>query len=226
MSATTGVDARVPSVHVRAARGTTRAVALVLPGGRADSFDAGDPRHLSGRRMQPFARRLAREGAHLGLAVWTLSYRYRGWNGTEMSPVPDARWALAEVRARHGDVPVVLVGHSMGGRTAIRVAGEPAVRGAVALAPWLPDGEPVAQLAGRRLLVVHGSRDRVTSPRASRRFCAAAAQVADEASYVLLRGEAHAMLLRWPVWHRLATTAALDFLGLGEAPAGNTAHGI
>ncbi|WP_438949092.1 LLM class flavin-dependent oxidoreductase, partial [Streptomyces harbinensis] len=38
--------------------------------------------------------------------------------------------------ARLGPVPVVLVGHSMGGRAALRAAGHPAVTGVVALAPW------------------------------------------------------------------------------------------
>ena len=48
---------------------------------------------------------------------WLLRYARRGWNGgTTRSPVPDARWALDQVRAAYGDVPVVLVGHSMGGR--------------------------------------------------------------------------------------------------------------
>ena len=37
-------------------------------------------------------------------------------------------------------MPVVLLGHSMGGRTAVAVADDPSVVGVVALAPWLPAG--------------------------------------------------------------------------------------
>jgi alpha-beta hydrolase superfamily lysophospholipase len=46
-----------------------------------------------------------------------------GWNGVAADAHADVRWALDELRARHGDdVPVVLVGHSMGGLIATRYA--------------------------------------------------------------------------------------------------------
>ena len=79
------------------AAGETRGVALVLHGGRADSYEAVRGRHLSPARMLPFARALHRQGGRHGLAVWTLRNRYRGWNGKDMSPVQDARWALAQI---------------------------------------------------------------------------------------------------------------------------------
>lgn len=195
------------------AAGVTRAVAIVLPGGRADSYELTQSRHLSAVRMRPFARSLHRAGRGAGLTVMLLRYRYRGWNGEAMSPVADARWALDYASARHGDVPVVLVGHSMGGRTALRVAGHDAVRGVAALAPWLPDGEPVDQLAGREILIAHGTRDRVTSPRASRRFAERARGIAACVDFVAVHGEAHAMVLRAPLWHRLTTGFALRVIG-------------
>ena len=52
-----------------------------------------------------------------GASLWLLRYAVRGWNqrvAAPPSPVPDARWALDEVRSELGDVPVVLLGHSMG----------------------------------------------------------------------------------------------------------------
>ena len=200
------------SLDVRAAVGATRAVALVLPGGRADSFEPTAARHLSGVRMRPFAASLQRAGARQGLEVWSVRYRVRGWNGVEASPLIDVSAALEQVRAQHRDVPVVLVGHSMGGRVALRLAGDESVVAAVGLAPWLPDGEPVEQLAGRRVLLVHGDRDGVTSPRATKRFAERAAAVAADVDLVILRGERHAMLLRSRTWHRLATRFTLDAL--------------
>lgn len=202
-----------PALAVRPPIGQVSSVALVLPGGRADSLEPGDSRHLSGLRMRPIASSLHRAGRRRGLAVMQLRYRVRGWNGAEMSPVADAHWALGYITAHHGDVPVVLVGHSMGARTALRVAGEDAVRGVVALAPWLPDGEPVDQLAGREVLIAHGSLDRVTSPAASRRFAQRAESVAKRVDYVTVRGDAHAMLLRALTWHRLATRFTLRLVG-------------
>jgi pimeloyl-ACP methyl ester carboxylesterase len=200
-------------VTVRAAIGDTKAVVLVLPGGRADSFDPTDSRQLAALRMRPFARSLHRAGRRHGLAVWLVRYRYRGWNGADASPTRDAAWALDEVRRRHGDVPVVLVGHSMGGRTALRVAGDESVRAVVALAPWLPDGEPIDQLAGREILIAHGSLDAVTSPRTSRRYAERARSVAARVVYVTVRGDLHAMVFRWRAWHRLTTEFALSSLG-------------
>lgn len=208
-----------PEVAAQESRGVTRAVALVLPGGKARSEGPMSPRQLTAVRMRPFAAALHRAGRDGGLAVWSLRYRFRGWNGPAMSPVADARWALDEVRRRHGEVPVVLVGHSMGGRTAIRVAGDPLVRGVVALAPWVENGDPVAQLAGRSLLVVHGDRDTVTSPEASRALAAAAAVVTAPVARVRVRGDVHPMLLRWRTWHRLSTGWGLATVGLRPMPA-------
>lgn len=203
-----------PRLAVRGGgRGGTRAVVLVLHGGQEHSREPARARQLAALRMAPFAAALRRAGRPYGVAVWTLGYRYRGWNGPEASPVPDARWALDQVRERHGELPVVLVGHSMGARTALRVAGDPLVRGVAALAPWVPAGEPVEQLAGRRLLIMHGTEDKTTPPRASRAYAERARAVADEVTFVEVPGEVHAMLRRPERWHRLSTKFALACLG-------------
>ena len=110
-----------PFVEVHAARGDTRAVVLVLHGGKADSFEPSEELHWSSRRVNPFVSAIHRQGRDHGVAVWKVRYRYRGWNGAHMSPTHDAQWALDEARRRHGDVPVVLLGHSKGGRTATHV---------------------------------------------------------------------------------------------------------
>ncbi len=190
-----------------------RAVALLLHGGRENSHAAALPSNLAARRMRPFARPLRRRGAPQGLVVSILGYRYRGWNGAEESPVVDARWALDEVRRRHGGVPVVLIGHSMGGRVALRVADDSSVVGVVALAPWLTPNDEVAPLVGKRTLIAHGNLDFVTSPRASRMFAERAAAAGADVRYEVIRGDSHAMVLRPLAWSRLTTRATLDFLG-------------
>ncbi len=190
----------------------TTGVALVLHGGRSRSTTPTNGRNLTVLRMVPFARSLQRAGGHDGLAVARLRYGVRGWNGPAMSPVSDARWALEQLRDRFGDVPVALVGHSMGGRTALYVAGDPAVTAVVGLAPWIEPGDPVDQLAGRRVLLAHGTHDRMTSAAASARYARQAASVARSISYVSVNDERHAMLRRAGVWHDLATGFVMGVL--------------
>ena len=195
------------------------AAALVLHGGKERSTTAVRPGNLAVRRMRPFARQLAAEGGPDGLAVWSLQHRVRGWNGDERSPVGDAERALAEIGERHGAVPVVLVGHSMGGRTAVAVAGHPSVVALTAMAPWLPEGEPFAQVADRAVLIAHGRLDTTTSPRGSLAWARHAATVTDRIWRVELRWERHAMLFRAPTWHSLATQFSLWALDAGPLPA-------
>lgn len=190
-----------PALAVDHPDGPVRAVALVLHGGRESSHEPTSARQLAVLRMRPFATALA---GTPGLAVARLRYRARGWNGELRSPVADTRWALAELHRRFGAAPVALVGHSMGGRTALHVADDPSVRAVAALAPWIERIDPVEPVAGRRLLLMHGDRDRITSPKRSAAFARAAVGVADTVGYVTVHGERHAMLRRARLWHRVA----------------------
>jgi len=187
------------------ASGSTRGVALVLHGGKAHSYEAVTARHLSPLRMLPIARHLHRAGKSKGLAVWALRNSVRGWNGADMSPLQDARWALQQISEQHPGVPVYLVGHSMGGLTAMSAADHPQVEAVVALAPWLSPGTPAARVAGRRVLIVHGTEDRMTSPSESLKFARRAGNVAASMQYVALQGAGHFMIRRVRLWHALTT---------------------
>jgi len=188
---------------IRPARGRTRAVVLVLHGGKADSREASRPWHLSAVRMTPFATSLHVQLARQGVAVWSVRYRFRGWNGSAASPVQDATRALELVRSTHGDVPVVLLGHSMGGRTALRLAQDPSVVGVVALAPWLPPGEP-HRVKDRVVHLAHGSDDRWTDPRATRAWADKARATARDVVLTEVPRGGHFMLSRVALWNTLA----------------------
>lgn len=188
-----------------------RAVVLLLHGGKERSASPVDARSASWKRMAALGRAVGPDLHARGAATWLLAYRRRGWNGGE--PVHDARWALDRVREVHGEVPVVLLGHSMGARTAVHVADDPLVRGVVALAPWFPPGEPVRALARTRLLAAHGRRDKITSARATRAFVERAAAVGADAEFRDMGRVGHYMLARVPDWYAVARTGALDLLG-------------
>jgi dienelactone hydrolase len=211
-----------------------RAVALVLHGGREVSVAPVTAHQLAVLRMVPIARHLASAGEADGLGVWRLRFRYRGWND-EAHPVTDVRWAVQQLREQHGDVRVVLVGHSMGGRAALRAGDEPGVVGVVGLAPWVTPGEPYKQVIGRRLLVVHGTRDRTTSATNSKalvdavRAAAPPATTPDDAvidaTFVHLRYTGHAMLRRAAIWNDLTADFVLR-AGLDVLPGARLAQAI
>ncbi|MEU6008180.1 alpha/beta hydrolase [Streptomyces sp. NPDC047453] len=166
---------------------------LLLPGGQEVSTRRPSP-VLAAASVRTLGRRLARAGREEGLAVHVVHYRYRGWNGAEAHPARDAAWAVEEVVRCYGDVPVCLAGLDMGGRAALHAAGHETVNSVVAIAPWLPEAdmaaspEPVRQLAGRRVLIVHGTNDERTDPELSFRF----AERAKKANRDVCRFEVHA----------------------------------
>jgi acylglycerol lipase len=139
----TGGGATTLALHAWPARGPTRAVILALHGfGDAGelTFD-GAAADWSGR----------------GIAVYALDQRgfaanpsRRRWPGVD-ALVDDAATVARDLRARHPGVPLVVVGHSMGGGVALAAAADgldadglvlagPAIAGGGALNPVLRAG--------------------------------------------------------------------------------------
>lgn len=195
-----------------------KAAVLLLHGGRADALEPPPALNLPGARMRPFARSLARATAAQGIALGRVRYAYRGWNGPRADAGRDALRALDELAAVTGPVPTVLVGHSMGGRAALHAAGHSLVSAVVGLAPWCPAGEPVEHLTGKRIVLLHGDRDRVTDPRESWAFAARARAAGAEVRALSMPGGDHAMLRGAADWHTLTTETVMGLLGLGEFP--------
>ena len=206
-----------PSLIRRDVDGPPNGLVLMLHGGRADGMTEVDDSSASWRRSRWMMDHVSGRITRAGAGVWLLRYGIRGWNDRAVSPpspVPDARWALEEVRRVHGEVPVVLLGHSMGGRTAVAVADDPNVVGVVALAPWLPSGEPGAAVAGKQLAAAHGRSDKITSYRQTRTFCRTADGVASSVEFHDMGRVGHYMFRRIPAWNHFAVTRSLAQLGV------------
>lgn len=214
-------EGRSPSLHRLDLRGSVppSGVVLMLHGGQERSHQQVDATSASFQRSRWMQRRIGGRLRARGAAVWLLRYHERGWNagaGRFPSPVQDARWALDEVRREVGEVPVVLLGHSMGARTAVAVADHGLVTGVVALAAWLPPGEPVGALGGRRFAAAHGRADRVTSFSATAAFVRRAGSVARSAELEDMGDAGHYMFRREQAWNDFAASRTLSFLA--DAP--------
>lgn len=181
-------------------------VVLVLHGGASRRESAMvSPTQLSVVRMIPIARRIARAGRRR-LAVYRLLNTQRGWDAHH-TPADDARWALDQIAERlGGPLPTCLVGHSLGGRAALFAADRPEVRSAVALAPWVYPTDVPPGLDGRRILIVHGARDRIARPERSAAVAGSLARTSN-VGYVSVPGGKHAMLRH----HRRFDGLAADF---------------
>ena len=176
-----------------------RAVVLVLHGGRSRSRQPVRPWQPAVWWMQPFAEAVS-VAAHGTVAVARLAYTVRGWNGAEASPLQDARAALDQLAAAHPAAPIGLLGHSMGGRVAFHLAGDERVRAIAALAPWVERPDVAHTHPGLRVLVMHGTADRMTSPQGSRLMADAMADLGADVTYESVRGATHAMLRPYRRW--------------------------
>ena len=171
-------------------------------------------RALSLVRMRAIEEFVSAAAAGRGLATCLLRYRVAGWNGPAADAFADVRWSLDRIRAEHGhDVPVVLVGHSMGGRAVLRAGGEEQVAAVCALAPWTPPDEPVAHLRGRTVAILHGRGDSWVPAALSEDFAVRAEEAGARVARFTVAG-GHSMVRRAPVWHAFVRDVVLAGAGL------------
>ena len=212
------------------------AVVLLLHGGTPDSFASVHAYDPSVLRLVPFGHSVFRAG-HRRITVASLRYAVRGWNDGWESPLADARWALDRVAERFGHLPIGLVGHSMGGRVALRVADHQSalvnagahggahgggvssvgVHSVAALAPWLPDGEPIPPMGNRSLLLAHGTADHTTDPAKTTQLAEKIAADGGDVELVTYPGARHAMMFPARPWHTMVARFMVRTL-LGPAP--------
>ena len=107
----------------KATSGSTTGIVLVAHGGQASSTEPTSALQPAVLRMIPVGAAIRHALRGSGAVVQRPRFRVRGWNGAQASPVGDLNQALDAIAAEFGPVPVVLVGHSMGARAAVRAAG-------------------------------------------------------------------------------------------------------
>lgn len=119
----------------------------------------------------------------------------------------------------HPGLPVGLLGYSMGGRVALRLAAEPQVRSLVTLAAWVDRRDITGWRVtpGLPVLLLHGLDDRVTSPSGSEVAAGRLRELGARTQLVALPGDGHALLRRATLWHRLAADHLITTLLEGGA---------
>jgi predicted esterase len=203
-----------PTIEDHPARGEVRGIALFCHGGTATSVEPPRDRALSLVRMRAVEQFVRASAGDRGITTQVLRYRVAGWNGAAADAYSDVRWAIERMRDEHGPgLPVVLVGHSMGGRAALRAGGDPSVAAVCALAPWTPPGEPVAHLRGRTVAILHGRGDRWVPAALSADFALRArAAGAHVARFTTAGG--HSMVRGALRWHRFVRDVVLGATGI------------
>lgn len=192
----------------------TRAVALFCHGGTVASVQPPKERALSLVRMRAVEQFVSAAAGGRGVTTCLLRYRVAGWNGPAADAFADVRWSLDRIRDEHGsDVPVVLVGHSMGGRAVLRAGGDEQVSTVCALAPWTPPGEPVAHLRDRTVAILHGRSDRWVPAALSAGFAARAQAAGARVARFTVPG-GHSMIRRAHLWHTFVRDVVLGGAGL------------
>jgi pimeloyl-ACP methyl ester carboxylesterase len=213
-------------LHTSALPSVPRGLVLMLHGGAEHGHDPVNHRSRALRRTRWMFNSISGRLVAEGLVVSLLRFQVKGWNEGHAPvppPVADAREALDELRDAYGDLPVVVIGHSRGGRTAAWVADHPSVIGVVGLAPWFPPDDPVEPLTGKHLVAAHGSRDRITNARATARFVQRAGEVAASARFVDMGSVGHYMFAGVRRWN---ATAVAESLGIFERGIFDTVAGI
>lgn len=180
-----------------------KAVAVVLHGGAVSSDAVNRVWSHNVVRLVPFAWSLARRVPG-PLAVARVRFGVRGWNAEAQAPVVDARWALDQIRGRYPGRPIAVIGHSMGGRTALYVADEPGVDLVIGLSAWVEPGDPLPT-DGPRSVFLHSDRDRITPIAGTRRAVEFLRAMEQPASLIRIAESDHAMLRRSSVWTALVT---------------------
>lgn len=202
---------RRPAHTVHRGDRPVEAVVVTLHGGPERGFSTTAPWSAPYLRLFPFGRRI-RELSEDRIAVVRVRHTQTGWNGGEQTTLGQVRWLLGDLSERVAHLPIGLLGHSLGGRTALAAAGHEQVRSVVALAPWVTEHDAVEHLLGRSVLLVQGDRDRECPPEHAREFVHRLRAAGGDVRYEELHNCGHLMLRRAAQWHDLAAEHLISTL--------------
>lgn len=164
-------------------------------------------------RMQLFASGIDRR-SDSRISVLRLRYPDRDLRTQYRGALRDTAAALAHIRQTAPHARIGLVGHSNGGRVALRLSADSRIRAVAALAPWLLPSDRIVPRHGTPLLLMHGSLDFVTSPRLTADLAARLRKAGADVDHETVAGENHFLLAQSAHWHaRVADFMTEHLLG-------------
>lgn len=151
-------------------------------------------------RMQLFAAGIDRRSGSR-IAVLRLRYPDRDLRSQFRGALRDTAAALAHIQQIAPRARIGLVGHSNGGRVALRLSADARIHAVAALAPWLLPSDRIKPRRGTPLLLMHGSLDFVTSPRLTAELAARLRHGGADVDYESVSGDNHFLLAQAAYWH-------------------------
>lgn len=178
----------------------TRAVVVLLHG--ANVGLGGLPTWMAPApaRMQLFESAIRRT-SHSAIRVLRLRHPDRDFRSVFRGALRDTAEALTHVERIAPGARIGLVGHSNGGRVALRLSADARVDAVAALAPWLVRGDRISPRAGAPVLLMHGGLDVVTSPRLTEQLALRLRRQGVDVDHETVAGENHFLLARPSYWH-------------------------
>lgn len=188
-----------------------RAVAVLLHGastGKSGGTSWMTPAPL---RMQWFASPISRRSAGR-LDVVRLRHPDRTVKAVFRGALSDTAALLSHIRTVAPKARIGLVGHSNGGRVALRLSSDARVDAVAALAPWLLPSDRISPRPGVPLLLMHGSLDFFTSPTLTAQLAARLAQRGNSVDHETVAGENHFLMARSGYWHQRVADFLIESL--------------
>lgn len=208
----------LPSIEALRSPSGAKDLLLLAHGGSVEADSPARDWHTGLLRVLQFGDVAAKAATHA--AVGLLRYRVSGWNGAAADPARDVKQVIDA--APEQVERILLIGHSMGGRAVLRASTHPRVCGVLALAPWVPAGEPGLRPCTAPVVIGTGTNDETTPMNEARLFVERSRRSGTALAYFEIPGAGHRLLTHAKAVDQLIRSVVMHALGGGDSLIGSS----
>lgn len=179
----------------------TEAVAVLLHGASVGSSGSTSWYTPAPMRMQLFAPAI-RTRSRGRIAVLRLRHPDRDFRSVFKGALGDTAALLSHVQRIAPRARVGLVGHSNGGRVALKLSSDSRVSAVAALAPWIASWDRFTPRPGAPVLLMHGALDTITEPAKTEELATRLRARGCTVDSEIVAAENHYLVARASYWHR------------------------